>query len=302
MIDPKAITTYAQYNEDLILLALLHDVEAGFYVDVGANYPIVDSVTKLFYDKGWIGINIEPIESLYKQFLETRPKDINLRYGAGKAAGKATLREYTDISGHSTFNAEQKKQHDKSLKYTDYEVDIRALKEIFEEYKIKHIHFLKIDVEGFEYEVVAGNDWTKYRPEVVCIEANHESRNWQQIIEKNKYRFFIADGLNEYYVADEAWQRTNGFAERIIGIDYHALKQHQRQSWAQDSKAIEELSRMAAVQEGTIKASHRKIQELELVASLSLKNRPFRSRLKRSVYGLTVDWVKYRRGASKQDR
>lgn len=302
MIDPKALTTYAQYNEDLILLALLHDVKTGFYVDVGANYPIIDSVTKIFYDKGWTGINIEPIESLYQQFLKTRPKDINLRCGAGKEAGKATLREYTDISGHSTFNLQQKKQHDKSLKYTDYEVSIRTLKDIFEEYKTKHIHFLKIDVEGFEYEVVAGNDWSQYRPEIICIEANHESGNWRQIIDKNSYRFFIADGLNEYYVADEAWQRTDGFAERIIEMDYHALKQHQWQSWSQDSKAVEELSQIVTVHDESIKIAHRHIQELESLAGLSLKNRPYLSRLKRSAYGLTLDWVKFKRRASKQDR
>lgn len=302
MIDPKAVVSYAQHDEDLVLLALLHDVKTGFYVDVGANYPIIDSVTKLFYDRGWTGINIEPIESLHRQLLEARPKDINLQRGVGKKAGKATLREYTEMSGHSTFDLENKKQHDKSLKYVDYEVDIRTLNDIFEEYKIKHIHFMKIDVEGFEYEVVEGNNWTKYRPEVVCIEANRGSGNWREIIENNKYKFFIADGLNEYYVADESWQRTNGFAERMIKIDYHALKQHQWQSWSQDSENLEELSRVTTTQEKTIKAAEEKIRSLEFIASLSLKNRSFPSRLKRSAYGLTVDWIKFKRNSSKQDR
>jgi hypothetical protein len=32
---------------------------------------------------------------------------------------------------------------------------------------------LKVDVEGLEYEVLIGNDWSKYRPEVICVEANH---------------------------------------------------------------------------------------------------------------------------------
>ncbi len=292
MIDPETITTYAQYNEDLILLALFHDVHKGFYVDVGANYPVIDSVTKLFYEKGWTGINIEPIESLYKQFLEVRPKDINLQCGAGDKNGTATLREYVDISGHSTFNATQKKQHDASLKYVDYEVAIRTLKDIFAEYKPRHIHFLKIDVEGFEYEVVAGNDWKKIRPEVVCIEANHDSRDWKKILEQARYRFFISDGLNEYYVASEAWQRTDGFEERIIKLEYHALKQHQQQSWSKDSEKIVELNAMLNKQAAHIQALD---EELETIASLSLKNRPYRSRLKRSVYGLTVDWIRFKK-------
>lgn len=295
MIDPKAITTYAQYNEDIILYALLHDVKKGFYVDVGANYPTIDSVTKLFYDKGWTGINIEPIKSLYKQFLEIRPNDINLQCGAGDKPGKVTLREYTEVSGHSTFDPAQKKQHDASLKYTDYDVDIKTLESILDDTKPKHVHFIKIDVEGFEFEVVAGNNWTKYRPEVVCIEANHVSQDWRKILKDNKYRLFIGDGLNEYYVANESWHRTNGFEERIISVDYHALKQHQWQSWSQDSHDLLHLTELTEQKETLIRNLQQRVVQLEASEGLSLKDRPLRSRLKRAGYGLTVDWLRFKR-------
>lgn len=298
MIDPKAITTYAQYNEDLILLALFEDVKTGTYVDIGANYPTIDSVTKLFYDKGWTGINIEPIKGLHKQLQKERPKDINLQCGIGDSAKTATLREYKSVSGHSTFDAMQKAAHGKSEQYVDYEVPIKTLEQIFKDNKLKHIHFLKIDVEGLEYEVVTGNDWTKYRPEVVCIEANHVSRDWRKILTKNNYRLFIADGLNEYYVEKDSWKRTEGFAERIIRIDYHALKQHQQQSWSKDTEDLEELHELVARQAEAIESLTKSIQEIE---KLSLKDRRYLGRLKRSAYGLTVDWVRYKKG-SKQDR
>ena len=294
MIDPKAVTTYAQYNEDLILLALFADLKTGFYVDVGANYPTIDSVTKLFYDKGWTGINIEPIKGLQEQLQRERPKDINLQCGVGDTPKKATLREYTSVSGHSTFDAKQKAAQDKRLEYVDYEVQIKTLKQIFDANKVKGIQFLKIDVEGFEYEVVAGNDWKKYRPEVICIEANHVSRDWRPILERNQYRLFIADGLNEYYVEDKAWKRTENFAERIINIDYHALKQHQWQSWSKDSEDLERLHGIIAEQAIAIESLTQKAREAE---RLSLKNRSYAGRLKRAVYGLTVDWVKYKRNS-----
>ena len=306
MIDPKATITYAQYNEDLILSALLDGVEKGFYVDVGANYPTIDSVTKLFYDKGWTGINIEPIENLYKQLSQERPKDINLQCGAGEKPGKMAFREYKTAPGHSTFDPEQKKQHSESMKYTDYEVPIKTLKQILQENSVEHIHFLKIDVEGFEYEVVAGNDWTKYRPEAVCVEANHVTHDWRTILGKNNYWFFIADGLNEYYIAKESWHRTEGFAERIVQIDYHALKQHQWQSWSKDSKDLVELSRVATDEIKRAERLQKEIREMEIqietVGTLSLKNRTFPSRLKRSVYGLTIDWVRFKKAGPKQGR
>jgi FkbM family methyltransferase len=292
VIDPKAITTYAQYKEDIVLLALLYDVKNGFYVDVGANYPTADSVTKLFYEKGWRGINIEPIESLYQQLQKERPEDINLHCGAGAETGRATLREYPRIPGHSTFNESLKVAADKDLKFREYEVEIIPLADIFKAHKIKHIHFLKIDVEGYEYDVVEGNDWSEFRPEVVCIEANHLFKNWRPIITKNKYKLFITDGLNEYYVADEAWQRTKNYAERAVKLDNRALKRHQKEDWEQDSQHLKSLSEQLK----TERLENESLQaQLKRVASLSLIDQPLSRRIKRSLYGLSVDWYRYRK-------
>ena len=47
----------SQNREDLILEAFFIGEKKGFYVDVGAYDPDYDSVTKLFYLKGWNGIN-----------------------------------------------------------------------------------------------------------------------------------------------------------------------------------------------------------------------------------------------------
>jgi hypothetical protein len=51
--------SYAQNYEDILLGRALRKSE-GFYIDVGANHPVFHSVTKLFHDRGWRGINVEP--------------------------------------------------------------------------------------------------------------------------------------------------------------------------------------------------------------------------------------------------
>ncbi|MBA3757272.1 FkbM family methyltransferase [Candidatus Saccharibacteria bacterium] len=292
MIDTKAITTFAQYNEDLILLALSHDKSEGFYVDVGANYPTIDSVTKLFYEKGWRGINIEPVKSLHQELLKERPKDINLMCGAGVKPGNLLLREYIGATGHSTFDEEVKKQRGDSSEYKEYEVPIKTLNDIFTENKVKQIDFLKVDVEGFEYEVILGNDWDKYRPEFICVEATHQSKDWKTHLKKNKYKLFISDGLNEYYVAEDSWDKaTNGFEERIVMLDYRALKQHQQQSWSKDTEQLLLLTNIVKRHDKTIRDLS---EALARSSRLSLTDQTWPRRLKRAIKGLTVDWYKFK--------
>ena len=81
--------SYAQNFEDVILHRVLKEVKKGFYIDVGANDPVIDSVTKAFYDDGWHGINIEPVSEWFEKLQLVRPNDINLQTGVG--AKKADL-------------------------------------------------------------------------------------------------------------------------------------------------------------------------------------------------------------------
>lgn len=209
--------TYAQNREDVILKGFFKDVKKGFYVDVGANHPRNDSVTKIFYDEGWRGINIEPNRMLYKLLQRDRPEDINLQIGVSSKPGKLTLREYPDGHGLSTFSKEMQKSYEKSpssftKKHLDYDVNAMPLTDVFMQNKIPDINFMKVDVEGYEYEVLASNDWKKYRPQVLCIESNHIIRDWRPLLKENKYEFVFFDGLNDYYVASEYQETAKKFS------------------------------------------------------------------------------------------
>ena len=72
------------------------------------------------------------------------------------------------------------------------------------------VDFLKVDVEGFEREVLAGADWYSFRPRVVVMEATvpksdkpaHEG--WEPTLLEAGYRLALFDGLNRFYAhADE---------------------------------------------------------------------------------------------------
>lgn len=224
--------TYAQNREDLIAFGFLKKIKNGFYVDVGANDPDMFSVTKRFYMSGWHGINIEPSETFYRKLVSARHRDINLNIGVGHKSEKKLFREYKDGDGLSTFSESIKKEYQRddireTRNYTDKVIRIRTLQSIFEEFSVTHIDFLKIDVEGYEYEVIMGNDWATCRPTLLCIEANHIQKDWRKVLLGNGYALAFFDGLNEYYLADESIDLCEGFsyADSVLDRKYITFEQ-----------------------------------------------------------------------------
>ena len=65
--------SYAQNFEDVILQRVFHACDQGRYVDIGGYDPRIDSVTKHFYDRGWSGVNVEPVERFHQKFESSGP-------------------------------------------------------------------------------------------------------------------------------------------------------------------------------------------------------------------------------------
>lgn len=202
--------SYAQNYEDVLLWRALKDVPAGFYIDVGANDPELHSVTKAFYDQGWSGINVEPMPSYGAAFIEQRPRDINLNVAAGAESGSITLFDVPDVNGWASTDQDVAAVHRAhGHQVVEHTVPLLTLAEICRDHVRGPVHFLKVDVEGFEGDVLRGMDFTLCRPWIVVVEAimpnsrdsNHES--WEALVTGHQYSFAWFDGLNRYYVADE---------------------------------------------------------------------------------------------------
>ena len=201
---------YGQNFEDVILHRALRHISNGFYIDLGANDPNEDSVTKAFYDAGWSGINLEPMSYFYKKLVAERPRDINLQVAAGKE--KSQLKFYEiPMSGLSTTSHKVAERHiEAGLNPEEISVEVLPLSWICEKYAAtREIHFLKIDVEGAEKEALLGVDLEKFRPWIIVIEAtlpNTSSENfqdWEYILFGAQYSLCYRDGLNRFYLADE---------------------------------------------------------------------------------------------------
>ena len=201
--------SYAQNGEDIILWRALKNISNGFYVDVGANDPKFHSVTKLFYDNGWRGINVEPVEKHYLSLMAERPRDINLQLAVGNRCGEIELWE-PETQGWATVSSDTIELHQaKGYKGEYTKVPMNTLLQICEDHVDGDIHFLKVDVEGYEKFVLEGMDFLKFRPWILIVEATvpdtkEESHSvWESILLGSKYQHVYSDGLNRYYLSDE---------------------------------------------------------------------------------------------------
>ena len=207
----------AQNQEDLILWKALYKVPQGFYIDVGANDPIADSVTKLFYDQQWSGINIEPSIQYYTKLCIDRPRDINLSVAISDLE-KDMIFYDIDIRGWSTLDDQVANMH----KQSGHQVSQRlvhtiTLNQIWKDYVKGPVHFLKIDVEGGEEKVLRGLDLKTYRPWIIVSEATIPNSltpsysSWEPLLLNNNYEHVYSDIVNRYYLAKEHKELINHF-------------------------------------------------------------------------------------------
>lgn len=216
---------YAQNGEDIFLSRCFSDVKAGFYVDVGANSPVIDSVTFRFYQQGWRGVNVEPLPWRHRELERYRPRDINVRGVCGLERGTRTFNAVPGKDGLSSLLVENAVAADGPRGVAAFEVVATTLREIFERYAPAEVHFLKVDVEGAEREVLAGADWTRFRPHVLVIEATkpnspeRNSREWRSLLKEAEYERAYFDGLNEYYVSKERLDLRKRFKTPISVFD-----------------------------------------------------------------------------------
>lgn len=231
------ITSYAQNFEDVMLARAFPGAD-GFYVDVGANDPDIDNVTRVFYERGWSGINIEPLFVNSIELRKKRPRDINLEIAVGEQEGSITFFEIGKWHGYSTTDAEIAAQHRKDgLEVVEHEVPVRKLSDVLDESaKNKTIDFLKIDVEGTELSVLRGMDLRRHRPKIILLESKmpvtinmvdrvdevpDRADEYADYLAPLGYHFIYHDGLNAYFVAEEhralekAFSRPPGIFDRI---------------------------------------------------------------------------------------
>jgi len=211
--------SYSQNFEDVILERYFKDKSDGFYIDIGAAYPELCSVTQHFYNKGWHGINVEPSPILYSLLQQKRTRDINLNIVVSEKnglvdffhlpnTGLSTVNEDFAVSvidqNLTDINSNKIEGIDKFL------IESSRLENIFEKFaRDIEVDFLKIDVEGAEESVIKSNNWNLFCPKVLVIEATLPNsqivsyQSWEKVLLQANYSFVYFDGLNRFYLRND---------------------------------------------------------------------------------------------------
>ncbi len=257
--------SYAQSFEDVLLNRVFRDKVDGFYIDIGALHPTSDSVTKAFYNRGWCGINIEPIQEFYHVFCQDRPRDINLNIAVSNTSGELEFFQVMQQPGNSSLDKEMVYQiaQEKGMEVSGYIVNVETLADICERLVNRHIDFIKIDVEGLEEQVILGGDWQRFRPTVLLMECTLPNTNIRcennihSFLAEQNYEHVFFDGINDYFLAKESLELAQHFSVPVNVLDFYV-----------DYRRVEQQNHI-----NHLLAMVSELQEKELQVALSSSNR-----------------------------
>ena len=199
--------SYAGNHEDILLKRVFKDISEGFFIDVGAAHPTNGSVTKLLYDKGWSGLNIEPLPHFIDLLNRDRPRDINVACAVGATDGGEVELFYGASAYGASFDGDGvKSRASEHTQIATVVAPIRSVNSLWKELASQRtVDLLKIDVEGMELPALQGCDLKAMSPTVIMVEATQpyssvqSHHDWEPLILACGYACALFDGVNRYY-------------------------------------------------------------------------------------------------------
>lgn len=212
------LITYAQNFEDVMLWRALSDIQNGFYIDIGAQDPRIDSISRSFYEAGWRGIHVEPAPSFAEALRRDRPDEQVVEAAIGEGGGRRRFFEFPE-TGLSTGVRNIAVSHSKTagLKAITIEVNCISLDDLLSSVGDRDIHWLKIDIEGMEGEALKSWGGNPARPWIVVVESTFPGtqvatqHQWLDQLLNRNYTEVYFDGLSRYFISADQGNRAKFF-------------------------------------------------------------------------------------------
>lgn len=189
---------HSQWGQDKWIVACVFPgVRDGYYVDIGCADGVRDSNTKALEDLGWTGIGIDPFPTnwdqrkgqLFREVVYSKKGEVVKFRQAGTLGG---------IDKHLGL------YHDALKEQPLVEFTTTTIGDILERAKApSFIHYVSLDTEGAEFEILRAFPFSKYRVGAFTIEHNGEEPKRSQIrqlLEKHGYRLERQHVVDDWYV------------------------------------------------------------------------------------------------------
>jgi Methyltransferase FkbM domain len=194
--------SYSQGGEDLALLNIFNGRTKGSYIDIGAHHPSRFSVTRMLYDLGWSGVNIDANKDLIANFQKSRPRDTNICAAVG-SLNQYELHIFTEPA-ISTTNLiwRDKFISAENIVLKTALVDGVSLREIFDRHFLsRDIDLLTIDIEGTDFDALISGDFSNLSvdrfPKWILLESTPPLNN---VVNTESIKYAISLGYQIYCV------------------------------------------------------------------------------------------------------
>jgi len=193
---------WAQFHSQLgqdkwIIGVVFPGVKNGYFVDVGSADGILNSNSKALEDLGWTGVAIDPFPTswstrtclLFKEVVSSRKGDTVEFRASGEVGGiEATLGLHRGTT-----------MQDRTVRLIT-----TTIADVLERARApKFIHYVSIDVEGAEYDVLQAFPFSTHEVGAFTIEHNQEEPKRSRIralLESHGYRFVRQQLADDWYV------------------------------------------------------------------------------------------------------
>jgi FkbM family methyltransferase len=195
-------------GENWFFKNILSKINPNICIDVGAN--VGDYSREILENTNSTVYCFEPLPDSFSKLLEIKniygDRFIPINKGVGERDEYLNLYFNKDVSAHATFSTEV--QEVPYLKNQSIErIEVVKLDSFFQQFGDKSIDFIKIDTEGFEWEVLNGarNVLKTHKPKLIQIEFN-----WHQL-----FRSHTLYAFSEIFSNYKTFQLVpNGMIER----------------------------------------------------------------------------------------
>ena len=173
----------------------------GFYVDVGANDPVLDSQSQHLEALGWTGLLIEPDPDCCELLRKTRTGTVvEMACSSPDNAGKQLL--LNRAGPHSTL--EDRPIALGAVVRSTVAVQCETLDKILQTHAAPvGFDLLSIDIEGHELVALSGFSFAVWKPKLVLIEDHVTHLHKHALMKANGYQLMLRTGLNSWYVSGE---------------------------------------------------------------------------------------------------